>query len=91
MFPRYDGNGWLVDNKGQPPQPTGVLVIRAWFEGPDDGGTLRLRVVSRADVTREKQESHAAQSLGEAMELVHNWLTEFESRRLDEPSRTEER
>ncbi len=70
----------MVNQLGQrDPRPTGVLIIRVWFE--DDQGQPRLRIVGRSNVIDQAEESHASVSIEETVRFARVWLQAFVARR----------
>jgi hypothetical protein len=54
---------------------TGVLVVRAWIEEPDD--SLRARITGRLDVARADEMSVTVVDADAAVAVVAHWLSEF--------------
>jgi hypothetical protein len=61
------------------PEPTAVLVIRAWLEGEDDPNPrLRARVTSTLDVSQSAEPATTAcASEHEVVRAVRGWLRAF--------------
>ena len=59
------------------PNRVGVLVLRAWLEGTGRDPQLRVRLVSRADVTRDAEHTASASTIEDALAYVRDWLTHF--------------
>ena len=64
---------------GEPPgdRPTGVLIIRAWTEGPPEAPTVRARLSGRLDVEDEATETMAANSIDDVVDQTRAWLDAF--------------
>jgi hypothetical protein len=59
------------------PEKAGVLVLRAWLEGTPGHPQLRVRLVSRDDVTRDVEDTAASSTVEDALAFVRDWLTRF--------------
>lgn len=59
------------------PDRIGVLVLRAWLEGPADDPQLRIRLVSRDDVARDAEDTASASTAEDALAYVRDWLARF--------------
>lgn len=74
-----DAHDAQMPNRLDSPEPEriGVLVLRAWLEGTPDCPQLRVRLVSRADVARDVEETTAASTVDDVLAFVRDWLTRF--------------
>jgi hypothetical protein len=61
----------------QPPDRTGVLVIRAWLEADRDQLALRARVTRTVDVSAAEPTETVAASEREILAIVDAWLEAF--------------
>ena len=57
--------------------PTGVLIIRAWIEGPAAAPVVRARLSGRLNVEDETTETMAASSIDEVLDRTRLWLETF--------------
>jgi hypothetical protein len=55
----------------------GVLVLRAWLEGTVRDPQLRVRLVSRDDVTRDAEDTASESTIEDALAYVRDWLARF--------------
>lgn len=67
----------------RPPEPdptrpglVGMLLLRVWLEDETEG-SLRIRIVGRADVDRDEEETASASTVDEAVALTRSWLRRF--------------
>lgn len=61
---------------GDPAGVSGVLILRAWHEGPAAAG-LRIRILARPDVSKSAEDSMTTGLIDEATDFVRSWLTRF--------------
>jgi hypothetical protein len=59
------------------PERVGVLVLRAWLEGAAHDPQLRIRLVSRDDVTRDAEDTASASTIEDALAYIRDWLARF--------------
>jgi hypothetical protein len=57
----------------------GVLILRVWFEDSGADPQLRIRMIGRADLDRNDQDSKSASTTEEALAYVRDWLEGFAS------------
>jgi hypothetical protein len=62
---------------GNPPERTGVLVIRVWMEGDPEAGGLRARITQTLDLSAPEQLGRVAASQEEIASIVQEWLDAF--------------
>jgi hypothetical protein len=62
---------------GNPPERTGVLVIRVWMEGDHEAGGLRARITQTLDLSAPEQLGRVAASQEEIASIVQEWLDAF--------------
>jgi hypothetical protein len=55
----------------------GVLILRVWFEDSRASPQLRIRMISRADLDQNAQDSKSASTTEEALAYVRDWLDAF--------------
>ena len=60
-------------------EPIGVLVVRAWLEGPD-ASRFRARVTSTFELEGAPVQSSLSSSPQAVLEIVERWLDEFVAR-----------
>ena len=56
-------------------KPTGVLIVRAWFDSGQQ--SVLLRVVTKPDITTDEEGSRVFSSVHEAIEFSSDWLEDF--------------
>lgn len=54
----------------------GVMIVRVWIEGGSGNG-LRARLTESTDLASREQETYAAASVDEVVELVRAWVERF--------------
>jgi hypothetical protein len=54
---------------------TGVLVVRIWIEGENNG--LRARLTGTQDITRGEETTFTAGTADEVVEIVRAWVEAF--------------
>lgn len=63
------------------PEPSGVLVVRLWIEGPAD---LRARIICSADLLPER-ETAVASSVEDILAVVRDYIEDFVSSHSSHP------
>jgi hypothetical protein len=68
-----------VLSRGRPSDPdrTGALVIRVWLEGGRREPQLRIRIVSRHDLSGDADATASASTIEDALVYVRDWLERF--------------
>jgi hypothetical protein len=64
---------------------TGVLLIRAWFEGDHENG-LRARILTSLDITRPVAATALAATTEDVLAAVHSWLDALAAQSTPPPS-----
>jgi hypothetical protein len=62
--------------QGEPGQ-TGALLLRVWLEGDSCDPRLRIRIISRQDMTGDTEDVASASTIEEALAHVRDWLERF--------------
>jgi hypothetical protein len=62
-----------------PGQRTGILIVRAWSEGPS--WNLRARIIRTVDVESDYQTVGSASSADEICRIVHEWVEVLQTNR----------
>jgi hypothetical protein len=68
-----------VLSTGRPSEPgrTGALFIRVWLEGGRCAPQLRIRIVSRHDLSGDAEATASASTIEDALAYVRDWLERF--------------
>jgi hypothetical protein len=68
-----------VLSTGRPSEPgrTGALLIRVWLEGGRREPQLRIRIVSRHDLSGDADAIASASTIEDALAYVRDWLDRF--------------
>ena len=54
-----------------------MLILRVWFEDSRADPQLRIRMIGRADLDQNAQDSKSASTTEEALAYVRDWLDAF--------------
>jgi hypothetical protein len=68
-----------VLSTGRPSEPgrTGALLIRVWLEGGRREPQLRIRIVSRHDLSEDADATKSASTIEDALAHIRDWLERF--------------
>jgi hypothetical protein len=67
----------LITEQPSGPGKTGALLLRVWLEGTGCEAQLRIRLVSRHDLTKDAEATASASTIEETLAYVRDWLERF--------------